>query len=773
MIDRYLPTNRVARGAVLAVAATVALLVYTQFVLPGDSRPARGTPMAILFQGLLVGLINALTAAGIILIYRANRVISFAQLSVGAIGGVFVTHMVGYNPGFPFPLTLLIALAASGATGALLELVFARRFAKAPRLVLMVASIAGAGLLVVLAFSLIPRLPFFPPFTDRGGADLAYDRVRSLLPFSGFSFYVGDLRLPFGFPELLALEMGSTALIGLGLFLRYTRAGVAIRAVAENADRAALLGIGVGALSTTVWAIAGVLSGVTSISNGLMGDPGGIFTRDPSALVAPLVAAVLARMTSLPVAVGASLAIAIGANATQFSYAGSRPVVMVLLLGVVVAGLLISRRKSLRVEESAAEESWQATEESRPIPQELREVTSLRVSRVVLAVVALATVGIFPFLAAARLINLGSVIALITIVALSLVVLTGWAGQVSLGQFAFVAVGAALSGVINDSLGWSFWIAVPLATVGSGLVAALLGLPALRIKGLYLAIVTLTFAASVGALFASPRYWRDDLPRTLQRPTLFFLDFEDDRSMYFLCLAALVAVVLVVMNLRRSRFGRLLIAVRENEANVQSFGIGVVRMKLMAFIVSGGLAGFAGAIYAFQQRGVNGASYGAERSFEVFIFTIIGGVSSGAGALLGSAYGNLSAYFFNDNVFLQTFAATLPLMILYIEPGGLIALVNQARDGWLRIIAQRHQIVVPSLFADYDPDALARRLVPLAETGTGQGLAALPAGTRYSLPSEVHRTRSERPADDAPRGPTREAAALDAAAESATPEPVQ
>ena len=766
MIDRFLPSNRVARFALIAGALTVALLVYTQFVLPGDSRPARGTPTAILFQGLLIGLVNALTAAGLILIYRASRIISFAQLPIGAIAGVFVSHMVAYNSGFPFPLTLLIALAAAGVCGALLELIFARRFANSPRLVLMVVTIAGGGLLVFLAFGMVGRLPFFPPFPDRGTGDLAYERIRSLLPFSGFEFNVGDLALPFGFPELLALELGAVALIGLALFLRYTRAGIAIRAVAENSERAALLGIGVGALSTTVWAIAGVLSGVTSVSNSLMGDPGGIFTRDPASLVAPLAAAVLARLTSLPVAVGAALLIGVGANATQFSYTGSQPIVLIVLLLAVVIGLLARKRGSTRTEESTAETSWQATEEPRPIPEELRSVTSLRVTRLVLAAIALAAVGAFPFLTAARLINLGSVIALLTIVALSLVVLTGWSGQVSLGQFAFVAVGAALAGGIVDGWGWSFWLALPLATIGTALVAAVLGLPALRITGLYLAVVTLSFAGAVGGLFASPRYLRDDLPRTLSRPSLFFLDFEDDRSMYFLCLAALVLTVLVVMNLRRSRFGRLLIATRENESNVQSFGVGVMRMKLLAFIVSGGMAGFAGAIYAFQQRGVSGASYGAERSFETFIVTILGGVSSAGGALLGSAYGGLTGYFFNNNIFLQAFAAVLPLVLLYVSPGGLIALVNQLRDSWLRIVAQRRQIVVPSLFADYDPDALARRLVPLAETGTGQGLGALPAGTRYSLPSEVHRGRDGRPDEGSGRS-VRDAEALDAAVESA------
>src|SRR5262249_47489604 len=161
------------------------------------------------------------------------------------------------------------------------------------------------------------------------------------------------------------------------------------------------------------------------------------------------------------------------------------------------------------------------------------------------------------------------------------------------------------------------------------------------------------------------------------------------------------------LNLRRSRFGRLLIALRENEANVQSFGVSAVRLKVTAFAVSGALAGFAGAVLVHQQRGLDAQLFLPQRSLDVFLFTVIGGIGSVAGALLGSAFDNIFRYFVPANPFLAAATGALQqggaaIFVLYLAPGGLISIAMKIRDAWLRIIAQRRQIVVPSLFADYD-----------------------------------------------------------------------
>jgi ABC-type branched-subunit amino acid transport system permease subunit len=768
MLDRLAPPDSAQRRVLVWGGLLALTLLYTQVYLVGDKAPGRGTPFAILFQGLLIGLMNALTAAGIILVYRSSRIINFAQTAIGLIALVWVLQMVAYNPGFPFLLTLVIGLAAAGGVGAGIELGFGRRFQRAPRLVFTVATITGATLISLLATDYVTRLPFFPPVKDRLATDTDIGRIQRLLPFPGFKFHVGSLPLSFGFPEILAIWLAVASLAMLAIFFKLKQ-GIAVKAASQNSERAALLGISVGGLSTIVWALAGVLSAMNLIADGLMADPTGL-SRGTTALLAPLAAAVLARLTSLPTAVSVSVLIGVAASATEYTYTDSQPIIAVGLFVVICAGLLLQRRGLFRTSQSDEESSWQATAEPRPVPKELRNVPTLRIARYSFAGVALLFLGLLPFMVATRIQNLLAVIALFTIVGLSLVVLTGWAGQVSLGQFGFVAVGSAIAGSLSANAGWSFWLAVPVGTIAAAAVAALIGLPALRIRGLYLAVATFAFASAVAALFASSRYLAPHLPRVVARPTLFFINFDDERSMYFLCVAALLVSLLVVLNLRRSRFGRLLIASRENEANVQSFGVSLVRLKVLAFVVSGAIAGFAGSIYAFQQRSVNGLGYGIDRSFAVFIDTVLGGVSSAAGAFLGSGFGNLTTYFLRSNLTFQLFVSIAPVAILYIEPGGLVTILNGIRDSWLRIIAQRRQIVVPSLFADYDADALTRRLIPLAEPLSGAGLAALPPTQRFRLRSLVHRADDGRTRGELTEGrrENREAAAIGAA--SATSE---
>jgi branched-chain amino acid transport system permease protein len=348
---------------------------------------------------------------------------------------------------------------------------------------------------------------------------------------------------------------------------------------------------------------------------------------------------------------------------------------------------------------------------------------------------------VYPFVSSTGQTNLGGVIALNAIVALSLVVLTGWAGQVSLGQFAFVAVGAVVAGALTARVGLSFWLAVPLASAFTAAFAVAVGLPALRIRGLFLAVTTFAFAVAVRSLLFEPRYFHWLLPGAVERPTLFFFDFGDERSMYFLCVAALVASIVVVVNVRKSRFGRVLIALRESEQNVAAFGIAAVRMRLAAFAFSGALAGFAGAIFAHQQRGLNPDSFAAAASVDIFVLAVLGGIASVNGALLGAFYFDVTRYFVHSPLLAGFVGSGGTLLLLYVSPGGLVSLLAKLRDAGLRIVAQRRQMVVPSLFADYDPEALERRLIPLAEPSDGSGLAALPADARFSLASGLYQSR--------------------------------
>jgi branched-chain amino acid transport system permease protein len=453
-------------------------------------------------------------------------------------------------------------------------------------------------------------------------------------------------------------------------------------------------------------------------------------------------------------------------EALRWSYQNHAGVVQAGLLVVIIAGLLAQRRTLIREDEAS---SWEANEEVRPTPRELLSVSSVRTwRRVIIGVVGILILA-FPWLGDAGMTNRASYAAIIAMVLLSLVVLTGWAGQVSLGQFAFVAIGAMVGGALTSRAGISFWAALPIGAIITAIVALLVGLPALRIRGLFLGVVTLAFAAAVSDLLFDDRYFPWLQPHNIRRPTLLWFDFEDERSMYYLCLAFLVLAVLLVVSLRRSRTGRVMIALRENENDVQAFGINVVRTKLAVFALSGFICGVAGVLFAHHQRAVGQTAFLPQVSIDIFVFAVIGGVSSVSGALLGATFLTLSQIFPIGDPILQTFlnASFGLLVILYIAPGGLVAVAYAIRDSIFRIVAQRRQIVVPSLMADYDPAIIEKQLVPLGEPQEGTGLETLGGQPRYRLSSGLYKQAAD--ATDLRRAPD-ERLALGAAAQRAAGE---
>jgi branched-chain amino acid transport system permease protein len=758
MLKNILPPGSRARSIASCALAFVVALIYVQVVLPGTPGGGRGTPMAIVFNGFVQGCGAALAALGLVLVYRSLRLINFMQVAMGAAGGVFFFECIEFTP-LPFPLALLAGVAVGALIGVAFDLTFGRRFFKAPRVVLTVCVIAAFPLASYQFPGLVRGLPIFP----RSGARSLLEReggvpVRPFLPFAGWKFHVGHFPTSYGFPEVLNIELLIFAVLGVVCFLRFTRAGVAVRALAENSERASLLGIPVGNLSTTVWAVAGGLSALSVIGIGSLSTEAGGAGAGAAIplLLGPLVAAVIARFESIPVAIFTALLLATASNAVLYSYPTHGGLVQFAFFIIITSALLLQRRRGGRSEEGAGV-AWEAVKEQRGIPKELSKIGTVRATRWALIAALGVFMIIFPMIAPARYQFLGATILLQAIIGVSLVVLTGWAGQISLAQFGFAGIGGAVAGSLTARHGWPFWFAVPAATAFTAAFATLIGLPALRLRGLFLGVTTLAFSISVDAMLFDKRYFDWLLPDAVDRPTLFFLDFRNDRAMYYLSLVCLVLAIVVVLNLRRSRLGRLLIAMRENEANVQSFGVSAVRLKLTAFAVSGALAGFSGAVFVHQQLGVAAQNFSTQRSLQVFVITVLGGIGSVGGAMLGSLYDNLFTYFLPSNEFLSTLTGILQrgggaLLILYIAPGGLIALAMAVRDAWLRIIAQRRQIVVPSLFADYDATALERRLIPLADPDAHGGLAALGPGAKFRLGSELHGGTTSRPVPEL-RGP--------------------
>ena len=623
------------RPALIVAAALLAELVVLK-LLPAAGSGQRGAPNPILFLGLIHGLVASLTAAGIVLIYRSIRVINFAQMAIGTAGFVLAYNFIVLTP-VPFPIAVLLGVALAAAVGMIFEIALVRRFFHAPRLVLTVFTIVAAAFVGGTARTMVDALPIFPERAERtvreisGAVDLP-----SLLPFSSFSFTVPGSPIEFGFIHLFAICATLLSLFAVAYFLRSTRAGVAVRALAENSERASLLGISVGLISAIVWGISGALSGVGATLSGFLGSPAAALAASPEQLLAPLAAAVLARMKSIPVAVAASVGIELFSRSIEFLQPDFATIPDGILLLIIVFGLLSQRAHDERSEKGSG--SWEATDEVRPVPRELSRITGIRVARWALGIVLLAGIIVFPFVSSTGQTYLGSLIAVQAIVMLSLVVLTGWTGQVSLGQLALAAVGAIVAGKLAADIGLPWFIAIPIGTIVTAAVAVGIGLPALRLPGLFLAVATFAFAAGVRSVLFNERLFGWLLPDGgVTRPSLPFVNFEDERSMYFLSVVALGACVVAVRNLRASRFGRILIGLRENEPNAQSAGVPPLRMKLYAFGIAGALAGFGGTLLAFQQRGVTADSFTAQGSVDFFVISMLGGIGNVFGPLMGAA----------------------------------------------------------------------------------------------------------------------------------------
>jgi ABC-type branched-subunit amino acid transport system permease subunit len=278
------------------------------------------------------------------------------------------------------------------------------------------------------------------------------------------------------------------------------------------------------------------------------------------------------------------------------------------------------------------------------------------------------------------------------VIALSLTVLTGWAGQVSLGQFGLVAVGA----LVAAHLGSSFPLPLLLLFAGAvtAVVAVIVGLPALRMPGLFLAVTTLGFAIFMQeAVLATPCWTVPGIHKTvctglpnpastlIGRPTLFGLSLQSQRSFAWFSLGRPRPVDLRRAGLARQGGGTAAVAVRDNELGAAAMGIPVLRTKLLAFGLSGFMAGYAGACLAFATERFSTATFDPTISFIIISMVVIGGLGSIPGAVLGALYLEGLPALFGANPTIQFLTSGLGLIafILYL-PGGLGELLHRFGD---------------------------------------------------------------------------------------------
>ncbi len=697
--------------AVLSVVVFLPLLLT--LLLPGTR------PVGVLLYGAVIGCLYGLIAVGVVLVHRANRVVNFAQAGLGAAPAVLALLLLT-DKGVPYLLVLPVLIVGALALGALVEIAFIRRFASSPRLVLSVVTIGIAQLLAYVEFQ-VPKWvsgDVLPPNTFP-------------TPFSGATATIGGT--VFSGDSLMAVLVSALAVSSLALFLRRTRLGKAVRACAENPERAALLGIPVRRIGLVVWMLAAVLSALGIFLRApLVGLPIGTITG-PSILLPALAAAVIARMESLPIAFGAGIALGVVDLSTFYSTKDSR-LSTAILLPVILVALLLQRRAFSRAGELAAA-SYRAVHEPRSMPVQLRGLPEvIRAQRAVWLVVAAAALGL-PYVIGPLYRNDASLVLVYALLGLSLVLLTGWAGQISLGQFGFLGIGAAVGGGLAADAHADFFVAVFAAGAAGAVMAVLIGIPALRMPGLYLAVTTLAFAATTSAFFLNRDYFGWVLPEPsnqVLRPVLYGrVDVSGDLAFYYLCLAFLVAGVLSLRAMRRSRTGRVLIASRDNPRAAQAYGVSLVKAKLAAFAMSGFLAAVAGALFSYQQGAVDAGAFPVINSLAVFAMVVVGGLSRPMGAVLGAIYlvGLERVPGLRDIELVQLLTTGVGLIVLLLLlPGGFTAAVLNVRDNFLRRVAARRGIDVPSLNADRLQEEPEMHLDKEREDDGGPSSVAVPVG---------------------------------------------
>lgn len=669
-------------GAVLTFAAGFLAIVLLGKGVNGYliNGMTQYVPNGIFLQGFVLGALNGLLAMGLVLIYRANRIINFAQGALGAFAATLAGWLVQVQ-GWPFYLAVLFGLVAAVASSALVEMLVIRRFAKAPRLILTVATIAVAQLLSAGELIL---------------AALNDDKDISKPFKTPLSWHFEWGKFVFTGDHLFVLIVTPIVIGALVWFIQGTGYGLAARAAAEDSDRARLLGVKVKRVSMIVWMVAGFLSAITAILRApVVGFQFGSLSGFTLLMVA-LAAAVIGRMENLPVTFGAAVLLTMGQQVLFFGTGMSGPDTGLILAAILVA-LLVQRRRIGRLETGSS--TWQAVHEARGVPTELRSFPEIRYLRWGLAAFGLLLFTWLPFVLPGSRSSLISVIMLYGIIGISLVILTGWSGNVSLGHWAFVGVGALLAqkwATATDPM--DFFLILLLAGLAGAAVAVVVGLPALRIKGLFLGVTTLAFALTAGSWFFSWEIFRST--SAVRRPVIFGLwDVTPERNFYFVCFGALLLAMFVGRNLRSARFGRVLIAQRDNEKGAQALGVRIVYAKLGAFAVSGFMAAVAGALYAYHQQQLRADRFPADVSLLIFSMVVIGGMGSLSGAVMGAAYVRGTQYFLPQQFqLLVTGLGMIALLLLF--PGGLSQITFGIRDRYLRWVADRRGVLVPSLVAD-------------------------------------------------------------------------
>ena len=616
--------------------ATIAFVVFVS-VAAWAGNPINSTTLTnLLVLALPLAGIYAMAASGLVVVYTTTGIFNFAQ---GAIGMFFayVDWELTVRHNLPQVIVLpLVVLVAAPAFGILLDRTIMRRLQGQPLVVQLMVTVG-------IMFALI------------GIANMVWNQNDAhSLPalFGGRGFHIGQVLLTWH--RFITILVAVGLAIGLRILLFRTRTGIAMRAVVDNRDLAALGGARSARLSSFAWALGCSLAALA----GILIAPE---TADMSItvltflIISAFSAAVVGRLRSLPLTYLGALILALATewvgSFLKFSdrWTNVPDALPTIMLFIVLLLLPRAEIQFARIN----------------VIRRLERVSTVRDTAIGMSVFLIGMILVAAFLLSSsdptntNRLALGMCTALL---ALSLVPLTGWAGQVSLAPLAFAGIGAVAYARLGGAHG-SVW-AVFLAALVTVPVGALLAFPALRLQGLYLALATLAFATMVEEVFYSQPFAIGPGEIQVQPVHILGIDFSDPKAFLILITAVFGICGVGVVALRRSAFGRRLVAMRDSEAASVTVGVNILETKLVVFSLSAAIAGFAGAFFAMNFGTLNGSTgFETITGLPVVLALVIGGVGFVAGALFAGIFG-FGTMWIQDNWHISLWTA-----LFYLAPG--------------------------------------------------------------------------------------------------------
>jgi ABC-type branched-subunit amino acid transport system ATPase component/ABC-type branched-subunit amino acid transport system permease subunit len=667
----------------------------------------------------------AIFAIGIVLIHRASRMLNLAHGAMAMLPAYLLYEFVAR--GLPTLLAVPLAVAAGAGLGLAVERVFVRRLRPDGPTAQTVGTVAALGIIVAVAVRVwgtagLQAVEVFP---------------RGRVSVGSSSLQMGELGL---FAVMLVLAGG---LFGL---VQRTDLGLIMRGTAESRLAASLMGVDPDRITSLAWAMGGALAAIAGV---LLA---GVTSLHPYTLALQVlpafIAALIGGLGSLPGAVVGS--VIVGAAQGLVPLLGSigkeqgAPQLFLAVLAIVV---MATRGRSLSAADDGGSESralgGTSSKRAADTAADRAASSRRRTGALVVAVLALVAFPMIPGMPSS-VVGSANLAAVYGVVAVSLVVLTGWVGQISLGHAALVGVGAYGTGHIVEGLGIPFPLSLPLAAALSGLTAALLGAVAVRVRGLYLAVATLVFS-----WMASEFLFRQDWftahgqigERPLGRPgALPYFDFADRKTFFLVAAATLGLVVFAAANLRESKTGRAFFALRGSEMAAASLGIDVVRYKFVAFVTSGAIAGAAGNLIMTDARVVSPEQFTFNISLFYVAVGVVGGLTSLPGAVAsGVVFAALAEVFYRVaalGAFLEIVSSLLLALVLLAWRGGLASVPDRVRSAWARLAPRVDPVL--SRIARRVPDEFRRRGRPRTE----RAAFVAPRGVRRRLADRAGAVRS-------------------------------